>query len=182
LRAADAWPSIDLLGFYSEKNPFLKHRYFGATRLPPGLVTVFVRDFGRGEEPIAAIRTQLASTFEVLAEGPLTGNVREAVFKGVRGGNWSDPGAPNGQAPPVYWFVCWDKSPTLPTRRSRRKRPRCDNERINIKYAIREVVGEKAYKAQRLVHTSDNTSEALEHAELLGCRNVIPDHLQPKAR
>jgi len=28
LKRADAWPAIDLMGFYAEKNRFLKHRYF----------------------------------------------------------------------------------------------------------------------------------------------------------
>jgi hypothetical protein len=176
LRRADAWPAIDLMGFYAEKSPFLKHRYFEHAALPPGLMTVFVRDFGLGAEPVARIRDLIASRFEIVTEGPVSDQIRDAVYKGVRGGNWSDPNAAGGQARPVHWFVCWDKTPAAPKRRTRKKQPRVDNEHVNLKYDIRELVGVKTRKQQRLIHTSDNSTEALEHIELLGCRGALEAH------
>lgn len=168
MKRADVFPGIDLIGFYSEKNPFLKHRYFDASTRRPGLMTVFVRDFGKGMEPVDGIRGILSETFEILADGAVTDARRAAIVKGVRGGNWSDPEAEGGQAPPVYWFVCWDHHPVAPNARSRKKRPRVDNEHVNLKYGIREALGEKVRKQQRLIHTSDNTAEALEHLEVIG--------------
>jgi len=139
-------------------------------------MTVFVRDFGLGSEPVARVRDVLASRFDIISEGPVSDDIRDAVVKSVRGGNWSDPTAPGGQARPVYWFICWDREPAAPTRRTRKKRPRIDNEHVNLKYAIREHVGVKARKQQRLVHTSDNTTEALEHIHVLGRVAVLAAH------
>lgn len=180
LKRADAWPAIDLMGFYAEKNRFLKHRYFEHATLPPGLMTVFVRDFGLGEEPVPRIRDHLAARFEIVSEGPVSDEIRDAVLKRVRGGNWSDPTAPGGQARPVHWFICWDPSPARPTRRTRRKRPHVDNENSNLKYEIREDVGIKVRKQQRLIHASDNSTEALEHIQVLGREAVLKAH--PAAR
>jgi len=176
LKKADAWPAIDLMGFYAEKSPFLKHRYFENAALPPGLMTVFVRDFGLGTEPVARIRDLLASRFDIVSEGPVSDDVRDGVLKNVRGGNWSDPTAPGGEARPVYWFICWDKTPKPPLRRTRKKRPRIDNENVNLKYDIRENVGIKTRKQQRLIHTSDNSTEALEHIHVLGRESVVKAH------
>jgi hypothetical protein len=181
LKRADAFPAIDLMGFYAEKNPFLKHRYFERGSLPPGLMTVFVRDFGLGAEPVARIRDLLASRFEIISDGPVSDEIRDGVLKRVRGGNWSDPTAPGGEARPVHWFICWDKSPAPPKRLTRRKRPRIDNEHVNLKYEIREHVGVKTRKQQRLIHTSDNTSEALEHIHVLGREADLRAHPAAKA-
>ena len=168
LKRADAFPGIDLMGFYSNKNPFLKHRYFSGAAAKPGLTTVFVRDFGRGLEPVDDIRSTLAKTFSIVAEGPVSAAVRERIVRNARGGNWLDPEAPGGRAEPVYWFVCWDKSPRAASRKTRRRYPRVDNENVLLKLAIRSKLGEKTRKPQRLVHASDNTAEALEHIEYLG--------------
>ena len=86
----------------------------------------------------------------------------------VRGGNWADPEAPEGIAPPIHWFACFDDSPVKPSRRTRKRYPRVDNENIMRKHAIREQIGEKTRKPQRIIHASDNTREAIEHLELLG--------------
>ncbi len=168
LRNADAFPNIDLLGFYAEKNKFLKHRYFDVARYDAGLLTLFLRDFGAAMEPVPAIRDLLASRFKILAEGAVDDTNRTAITNGVRGGNWSDATAPGGEARPVYWFVCHDPNPKRPGRRTRKKRPRFDNENLNFKHEIRDRVGVRAVKEQRIIHTSDNTGEALEHIELLG--------------
>lgn len=168
LKRAEAFPGIDLIGFYSEKNAFLKHRYFEGSRHKPGLMTVFVRDFGKGDVPVDGIRKILSETFEIMAEGAVSDARRAAIVKGVRGGNWSDPEAEGGEALPVHWFVCFDHHPVSPNRRSRKKRPRVDNENVNLKYGIREALGEKVRKQQRLIHTSDNTAEALEHLDVIG--------------
>lgn len=168
LRRAGAFPNTDLLGFYAEKNRFLKHRYFETTAFAPGLMTLFVRDFGAGSTPVPDVRRLIAEKFQILAEGPLTDTQRPEVETGVRGGNWSDATAPGGVAKPIHWFVCYDPSPVPPNARTRKKRPRFDNENITFKHDIRSAVGVAGAKEQRIIHTSDNTAEAIEHVELLG--------------
>ncbi len=168
LKNSDAFPSLDLIGFYSNKNAFLKKRYFDQKPNKPGLATFFIRDFGQGLSVVPDIRSRIESHFTILTEGPVTEQMREAVIKGVRGGNWVDPEAPGGLAEPIYWLVCWDKSPRSPSRRTRRKHPRVDNEHIRLKDEIRSEFGKSARKIQRLVHSSDNTLEALDHLAHLG--------------
>ena len=161
-------PSLDLLGFYSQNDPFLTKRYFDKSLAPPGLVTFFLRDFGRGLADVEAVREQLKTVFEIHAEGPISDAMRAAVGRGVRGGNWTDAEAIAGSAEPVYWFVCWDPSPKLPSRRTRRKHPRVDNENVRIKDQIRSAIGNGRTRVRGLLHSSDNTREALDHLEALG--------------
>lgn len=168
LKSANAFPSLDLIGFYSRKNAFLKRRYFEGSPLKPGLATFFVRDFGQGLGVLPQVRASLADHFEILAEGPVEGELRDAVLSGVRGGNWSDPQAPQGRAEAIYWLVCWDAAPKTPSRAVRRKHPRLDNEHVRIKDVIRSELGSGGRKVQPIVHSSDNVHEALDHLTHLG--------------
>jgi hypothetical protein len=167
-----ALPSLDLIGFYSIKNSFLKERFFSKNGAKPGLATFFVRDYGRGLETIDDIRTALLEHFIVLREGKVTEEINAAVTKQVRGGNWTDPKAPNGIANPVYWFICWDKNPAPPCRRTKRKHPLVDNEHLRLKDIIRK--DSKIINSEiplRIVHSSDNSGEAIEHIHFLGLSN-----------
>jgi hypothetical protein len=168
LRGSNAMPSLDLVGFYSHDDPFLKHRYFNKSAAPPGLATFFVRDFGHGLADVGKVREQLNVLFEILAEGPVTDEMRVAVRRGVRGGNWTDSAAEGGHAEPVYWFVCWDPLPKPPSRRTQRKHPRVDNENVRIKDQIRSAIGKGDTRVRGLLHSSDNTCEALDHLEAIG--------------
>ncbi len=105
--------------------------------------------------------------FEILAEGPVTEENRADVRRGVRGGNWTDEEAAGGKAEAVYWFVCWDGAPKPPSARTQRKHPRVDNENVRIKDDIRSAIG-NGVRARGLLHSSDNTREALEHLHALG--------------
>jgi hypothetical protein len=167
LAAQSSLPGIDLIGFYSVRNPFLKKRYIDADRMRPGLSVFYVRDFGEGLKPVADVRRLLEETFKIVAEGPVTPEQEPFVLQNVRGGNWYDLTAPGGAAKPVYWFVCWDETPEPPSSATRRKHPRVDNERIQVKSSIREAVG-AANGVRRLIHSSDNSREAIEHIEHLG--------------
>lgn len=168
LKDADAFPSLDLIGFYSRKNEFLKRRYFDHSPHRPGLATFFVRDFGRGLDVLPQVRASLARHFEILAEGAVTPELRASVLAGVRGGNWSDPQAPGGRAEPIYWLVCWDGAPQAPSRATRRKHPRLDNEHVRVKDLIRADLGSGGRKVAPIVHSSDNVHEALDHIAHLG--------------
>ncbi|MES2439038.1 MAG: hypothetical protein V4584_08220, partial [Verrucomicrobiota bacterium] len=137
LKNAGALPSLDLIGFYSNKNAFLKKRYFDRAPLKAGLATFFIRDFGNTREMIPELKQRLTQHFEILSEGPVDDSNRESIILGVRGGNWADNDAPGGRAEPVYWFVCWDPAPRAPSARTRRKHPRVDNEHIRLKDDLR---------------------------------------------
>jgi hypothetical protein len=177
LRQAGVMPSLDLIGFYSNGNEFLKKRYFEQAAAKVGLATFFVRDFGSGLEVVPELRARLRETFEILVEGPVDDANRARVLKGVRGGNWADPAAPGGRAEPVYWFVCWDHAPRLPSARTRRKHPRVDNENIRLKDELRRELSNTP-KALRVIHSSDNAMEALDHLRHLG----LTDHPAIAAR
>lgn len=169
LRSAGVLPSLDMIGFYSNKNAFLKNRYFDAAPMKAGLATFFVRDFGSGLEQVNEVRARLLEHFEILVEGPVNAANHARVICGVRGGNWLDNAAPGGLAEPVYWFVCWDPSPRPPCTRTRRKHPRVDNENIRLKdHLRRDLGGSIGNKILRIIHSSDNSLEAVDHLETLG--------------
>jgi len=172
LRRHDAFPGIDLVGFYSAKNLFLKERYLARGKARPGLSVFFVRDFGGGLGPVPAIREKLKAQFEVLIEGHVTADNEGAILRGVRGGNWQDKRAPGGVAKPVFWFVCWDKKPVPPSFFTRRKHFRLDNENIRVKARLRKELAATTGKPLAVLHSSDNSTEALEHLRHIG----VADH------
>lgn len=163
LRENNAMPSLDLIGFYSNRYAFLKKRYFEKKIVPPGLATFFVRDFGGGSSIVPALRQRLQSQFEIIREGSVDEQRDAAMIRGVRGGNWMDADAPNGIAKPVHWFVCIDHHPAPLSARSKRKHPRLDNENIRIKDELRRELGMGDKKGLRVIHSSDNSLEALDH-------------------
>lgn len=167
LKEFHVMPSLDLIGFYSDKDEFLTHRYFSEEPIKVGLATFFIRDFGNSEKKIEILRKRLGEHFDLLAEGPVDDTNRDRIVRGVRGGNWADHNAPGGIAEPIHWFVCWDHSPVPPSKRTRRKHPRVDNERIRLKDELRQDLVDEGQKALRIVHSSDNSTEALDHLELL---------------
>lgn len=168
LKAAGVMPSLDLIGFYSNRNEFLKKRYFDQAPPKPGLATFFVRDFGAGDGLVMPVRERLEKAFRIVKEGVVDEGNRERIVLGVRGGNWADHDAPGGIAEPVYWFVCWDESPEVPSARTRRKHPRVDNEKVRVKDELRRDLAAAGVRSQRVIHSSDNTLEALDHLEHLG--------------
>ena len=162
------FPEVDLLGFYCVKNPFLQRRYL-TSNYKPGLATFFIRDFGNMPSVTANVRNALLVSFDILLEMPLTGEQQEIAANAIRGGNWADPEAEGGVAKPVYLFVCVDRNPQKPSRRTKRKHPLVDNENNRIKEAIREQAAPERRKALRMIHGSDNTQEAVAHMQSLGC-------------
>ena len=171
LEETGVMPSLDLIGFYSSKDEFLKKRYFDCAPVKPGLATFFVRDFGGGPAVVDGMRQRLMETFEILVEGGVDDHNRHAIIHGVRGGNWSDSAAPGGRAEPVHWFVCWDPSPQPPSPRTRRKHPRVDNEHIRLKDDLRKDFGGGGTRDLRVIHSSDNSLEAVNHLEHLGLKD-----------
>ncbi len=166
LKAAEMFPEVDLLGFYCVKNPFLQHRYL-TSNLKPGLATFFIRDFGGPQTKIENISAALAAQFDILLEKPLHGEQQRIAINTIRGGNWADPEAQGGNAPPVYLFVCLDRHPQKPSRRTKRKHPLVDNENNRKKEAIRKQAAPERRKALRIIHGSDNTEEAVAHLQSL---------------
>lgn len=171
LRREGVFPGIDLIGFYSRKSKFVRRRYLGK-RHSPGLCVFFVRDFGFGDESIAAVRQQLKGAFDILVEGPVKREQEKHLISNVRGGNWQVPNEAGRSAKPIYWFVCLDRQPRKPSYMVRRKHPRLDNTNIRIKDDIRAGASRGQRKPDPIVHSSDNTVEAIEHIHALG----LADH------
>jgi hypothetical protein len=167
LKREGVFPGMDMIGFYTEGNAFLKARYASSKQIGPGLSVFFVQDYGHGLSFVPEIRTRLSTKFTVLAEGPITPANEKAVLHRVRGGNWLDEAGHKGQARPIYWFVGWDDAPVTPLGKMRRKYPQLDNANTRIKATIKEQIEERTGKFQRL-HCSDNTAEALEYLSHLG--------------
>lgn len=185
LREASAFPGIDLIGFYMAGNPFLQHRY-GSRDIRPGLISFYVRDYGQAASETTTIRERLAARFRIIAEGSLEGDARAAIKKWVRGGNWSDPGMPGGMAEPCHWFLCWDPAPRPPSHRTRAKSIVIDNENAMLKHELRVKIVRQGRSTQRVIHSSDCSAEALEHARLLGVGDLaeralgMPKQLNPQ--
>jgi hypothetical protein len=165
LRENDAFPGKDLIGFYARRNKFVAGRYLYRHRVKPGLVVFFVRDFGQGSKPVPEVANVLRSEYEVVAEGPVTPTNREIILEKIRGGNWRD-NPQNGYGEPVHWFACWDSQPKRPAGKLRRRYPHLDNAKIvSTKHHLRQSA---CGNGSRIVHTSDNSDEALEHLKAIG--------------
>jgi hypothetical protein len=167
LREAAVFPGKDLIGFYGRRNPFVRERYLERENKPAGLSVFFVRDFGEGLAPIAKIEKTLRQHFAVLAQGAVDERNREIIFARVRGGNWFDK-THNGIAPPIYWFVCWDENAQSPTGKIAKENPGWDNANMALKFQMRSENAAQAGARNRVLHASDNTSEALEHIATIG--------------
>jgi len=182
LRERGVFPEIDTVGFYSEKNPFLRDRYqeFGR-RIAPGLGVFLVREFGSGQELVDLVREQIESAgFRILCELPIDPGTQAGTVQSLRGGNWSDAAAAEGAALPVHAFVCHDSSPIRPSASALRRYPRLDNERMLLKERIRSSVARgKGLRKLNVVHASDNSAEAERYIFLLnadatdGVREII---------
>jgi len=162
LHDCDAFPSADILGFYARRNRFVSQRYLSSKQALPGLVTFFTRDYNQTSNVTDAIERALAENFEILAKGPLDEQTRCVVNERVRGGNSRDNvDASSGE--PTSWYVCWDPTPISVDRKLRKKYPHLDNARtLALKLRLRELAGGK-----RILHSSDNSGEALEHVRVL---------------
>ncbi len=165
LKENDAFPGRDLIGFYARRNKFVAGRYLYRHRVKPGLVVFYVRDFGHGSKPVPEVANVLRNEYEVVAEGPVTPENREVILEKIRGGNWFD-NPQNGYGEPVHWFACWDSQPKAPVGKLRRKYPHLDNAKIAVtKQHLRQSA---CGNGSRIVHTSDNSDEALEHLRAIG--------------
>jgi hypothetical protein len=168
LKLEKYFPDRDLLGFYSNKDPFLNRRYLTNDKNSPGLITFFVRDFGIKNISYIEIEKLISKKFLILDQGYVTKSNREKIMAGVRGGNWFDQKRNGVEAPPVYWYIAWDEHPRVPSLRRRRKHPRVDNENISLKEQIRKKICHPSRVALPIIHSSDNTFEALDHLRLIG--------------
>lgn len=171
LKARNVFPEIDTIGFLSEGNDFLDHRYSMLAReKAPGLAVFLVRDFGLGPALVATVRAEIAeSGFEILEERSVDPAREPGVVEKIRGGNWSDAAAPGGTALPIHAFVCHDPTPVRPSASVRKRYPRLDNERTLLKARVRTAVAqEQGLRKLNVVHASDNTTEAEFYIRALG--------------
>ncbi|MFD0915090.1 hypothetical protein ACFQ14_01590 [Pseudahrensia aquimaris] len=167
LKAEGYFPGHDLMAFYARRNPFVKGRYVQADGLKAGLATFLVRDFAMYPQAVENVRVLLDKRFEILKEVDLTAEMQKLAVSEIRGGNWHDK-EQNTLALPTHIFVTWDHSVEIPTKRTGRKFPNLDNDRVRAaKQEIRALMPGPGGQPMRVVHSSDNSTEAMEHLEKL---------------
>lgn len=163
LADAGAMPSLDLIWFYAKHDDFLKAWLSRRPVPPPGLATFFIRDFGQPGDAARTVRQRLSERFQILHDATLSGASQLSAISTVRGGNWSDRYATDGFAPPVHWFIVWDADVKTPGWITHRKWPNMDNRRVLIKESLRRELSGNGGRSFRIVHSSDNSSEAISH-------------------
>jgi hypothetical protein len=171
---ARGWrPPLDVLSRLSHHNPWVRRRIEPlmkeANREHPGLAVFFIRSVALELGLQAEIVDQLqAEGFTVLAERRLTEPQRRRVQRGVRGGNWGRGPYARSGGEPIVAVVCVDLKPLPPEPFLQNRNPHLANSRLLIKRAIRENLNARLPLAQQcnMLHSSDNTAEALAYLEL----------------
>jgi hypothetical protein len=182
LQTANMMPPLDTIGFYSNGNPFLAARYKRVSAAP-GLSVLLVRDFGIEPDPQLEIRQLiLKEGFIILHEGRIDSHTHKAALESIRGGNWYDKYTRTGVAYPTHYFVCQNLAPQRPRRRTLRRYPHLDDERLLLKIRIRDGFSKRRGQNTNIVHVSDNSAEAWQYIEALGVGDIITERLRaPKS-
>jgi len=167
--ARSGWrPPRDVLERLAVHHRWIARRFFvpdaAAGPEQPGFTAFFLRQRAveDGLAPrIAALLERRG--FEILAEVPLAGELRDAVTRSVRGGNWGRNGFPVAGGDPALLFLALDLIPRPVGKAERREQPTLDNGRIHqVKRELRDAVTERLDAARRYngVHSSDNSGDA----------------------
>jgi hypothetical protein len=177
LIAAGMMPPLDTIGFYCARNKFLVDRY-GDRKAAPGLSVFLIREFGGEPDPLPEIRQLvLEKGFDIVNEGAISTDAHRHAIETIRGGNWYDRHAPGCLAPPKHFFVCVNRHPVQPSRRTLRRYPRLDDECLLLKTRIRDKFSQLRGKSTNIVHVSDNSAEAQEYIRALGVQRAVAEHI-----
>jgi len=179
LKSQKVFPMMDTISFLSIGNDFLKERYLKHQPDISFALSVFiVRDFGVTAEEFTQMIEIVSSTgYKLLASILLSKAQIKNVEKYVRGGNWNDDKGLNGYAGPRYLILAIDNDPKKPARKTLRRYPLIDNERLLVKRNIRKWFGNKrGLGAVNVIHASDNSYEAMEYLGLIdeSLLNLVP--------
>lgn len=167
LRDEGYFPGRDLIAFYAKNNRFVTERYLKRNKHKPGLSTFFVRRFPDQPDQVETVKQILVKNFSIVDQGRISIGQQEAIMASVRGGNWYDR-SQNADAPPIYWFVCYDHEPVPPHKKMLKRYPHLDNAKnATLKLELRSLIKDHRGHPLRFVHASDNTDEALEHIAAL---------------
>ncbi|MET0155753.1 MAG: hypothetical protein ABW189_06600 [Rickettsiales bacterium] len=173
LSERDLLPPEDTIGRISVYNSWVRKHFAVENKLrrhPPGAVAFIVRALAKERGVIGEIVSMIESCgFIALAQGELSPADVARVARQIRGGNWHkgidriDSGAPN------YFVLAYDPYPIPPTAAERKEYPRVDNARILKKADIRREIARRYFDGQKtsVVHTSDNSDEAMHYADLV---------------
>jgi hypothetical protein len=107
--------------------------------------------------------------FEILSTRMIDEDDSSLVARSIRGGNWGRGPWPASGGPPVAAIIAYDKSPTAPTRRQRRRYPFVANARLLCKDKLRDAFNEGVSVEQHcnVVHSSDNGREAIDYLRII---------------
>lgn len=177
LHGIDWVPPRDMLSRYSVTNAWVKAYYFDGSRkaLPAGLAVCLIRELAEAHDDVGEIVEALREEgFEILEQRRLDPAERAMRSKSIRGGNWGKGGDPVSAGLPAYALVVHDANPIKPDKKTIERYPLLDNQRILAKHRIRDRINRNFPASERtnIIHTSDNTEEALEYIKIL-----MPDRL-----
>ncbi len=164
---------LDLLARWPRQSPWITHlldseraRYAAiGTDLPYVIVFVFRADVS--DEMRALAYAKLAKWFDVLEDGPLDAAQRLRCERHLRGGNWFGRRGREVRGP-THYVICNDPTPEPVTDPVlRRKQPHMTNERVGLKYKLRDQLRKADPNCHHVVHTSDNPFETMHFLEVI---------------
>lgn len=178
--ASAGWqPPYDTLARLALKNRWLARRLDHlaerAEAEHPGVTVFVVRQEACSRGLCDRIVERLrAAGFTILRERLLSEEARTRVLRGVRGGNWGKGPWPRSGGGPAFVVVALDASPIRPRAQVKEKYPGLSNERVLIKEQIRDALNDGLASDERcnMLHSSDNSTEALEYLQL-----AMPDEV-----
>ena len=171
LRKQGWQPPKDALRKLSNKNDWVKKRFFGksATKRDFSLCVFVIRDRAVEDGYIETIKHGITSGgFTILSQRMLSPEDSAIKAASIRGGDWGSNAYPISGGGPRMILATIDLLPRQLTERLKQTSPWLDNSRITyLKNRLREIVngGIDESKRYSMLHSSDNTEEALEYLE-----------------
>lgn len=164
---------LDLLARWPLQSPWITHlldseraRYAAiSVDLPYVIVFVFREDVS--DEMRALAHKKLGRWFDLLEHGELDANQRRRCERHLRGGNWYGRRGRETRKP-THYAICNDPSPEPVTDPELlAKQPHMTNERVGLKYKLRDQLRAADPNCHHVVHTSDNPHETMHFLEVI---------------
>jgi len=173
--AVAGWkPPMDTLRRFSKSNGWLGRRYNFGSISEDGLVTFVIREKAKEHKHVDDIIQMIFDEgFSILYSGEIDKKNLEKAKAYIRGGNWAAGPWPVSGGDPYVVVVAHDVHPKELGSRERLQHPHVENARIiDCKYRVRKLLNKQLSESEacNVLHSSDNTEEALEYIDIL-----VPD-------
>ena len=165
-------PTKDMIYKYALSNEWVKDYFLSdnAKKFPPGLTVFLIRELGSKTEIIDETKHLLKEAgFKILKSEKLCDVKQSVAAKKIRGGNWKESKVSEASGLPSWVITAFDPNPIKPNKKKLISDPFLDNARIMIKTNIRKMANEHFLQNQKvnIIHSSDNSHEALDYIEVL---------------